>query len=115
MEPQTLSLRRFKCVRRIAKRYSPLDFLSSFVLFSINNEPICVKEALNSKEGKIWKKDMVEEVEASYINEAWVFVEFLDGSKYIGSKWEFKKKPNIVGKAKKYKARLVAKGYSSVK
>ena len=37
-----------------------------------------------------------------------------NGRKHVVGKWVFKKKLNIVGKAKKYKAQLVEKGYSQV-
>ena len=112
MEPQTPILRRSDYVRRRVERYSPLDFRSSFVLSTINDEPRFVKESVNFEEGKLWKKAMVEEMEALDKNEAWDLVELPDGRKPIGSKWVFKKKLNAVGKAEKYKARLVAKGYS---
>ena len=47
-------------------------------------------------------------------NEAWDLVELLTRRNLIGSKWVFKKKLNVEGKAEKYKSRLVAKGYSQV-
>ena len=86
MKPQTPSLRRFDHVRGLLEKYSPLDFHSSFVLFCINDEPRFVKEIVNFEEGKIWKKAMVEEMEALDL------VESLDGRKPIGSKLVFKKK-----------------------
>jgi hypothetical protein len=50
--------------------------------------PRTVREAVNSEDSKLWKKAMVEEMDALDKNEAWDIVE--------------------------YKARLVAKGYSQV-
>ena len=41
-----------------------------FVLYAINGEPRFVKEAVNSKEGKLYKKAMVEEMEALDKNES---------------------------------------------
>ena len=63
---------------------------------------------------KLWKKAMVEEMEAFDKNEAWDSVELPDGRKLVGSKWVSKKKLNAAGNVKKYKARLVAKEYSQV-
>ena len=67
---------------------------------------------MNSKDSKLRKKAMVEEMDALDKNEAWDIVEFPDGRKYVGRKWLFKKKFNEEGKVEKYKARLVEKGYS---
>jgi hypothetical protein len=61
---------------------------------------------------KLWKKSMVEEMEALDKNEAWDLVESSTGRNPIGSKWVFKKKSNVQGKVEKYKARLIEKGYS---
>jgi hypothetical protein len=71
-------------------------------------------EAVNLEDSKLWKKAMVEEMDALDKNEAWDIVEFPSRRKYVGSKWLFKKKFNAQGKVEKYKARLVAKGYSQV-
>jgi hypothetical protein len=67
---------------------------------------------VNSEDSKLWKKAMVEEMDALDKNEAWDIVEFPTGRKSVGSKWLFKKKFNAEGKVEKYKARLVEKGYS---
>ena len=94
MEQDAPTLRRFDRVRRPVERYSPSIFHSVSILYAINDEPRFVKEAVNSKEGKVWKKDTVEEMEPLDKNEAWDLVELLDGRKPIGSKWVFKKKRN---------------------
>ena len=73
-----------------------------------------MKEAVDSKDGKLWKEAMVDEMASLHKNEAWDLVELPAGRKPIGSKWVFKKKTNAEGKVEKYKARLVAKGYSQV-
>jgi hypothetical protein len=70
---------------------------------------------MNSVDSKLWKKAMVEEMDALDKNEEWDLVEFPVGKKSVGSKCLFKKKFNVEGKVEKYKARLVAKGYSQVK
>jgi hypothetical protein len=67
---------------------------------------------MNSKDSKLWKKAMVEEMDAIDNNEAWDIVEFPYGRKSIGRKWLFKKKFNAEGKVEKYKDGLVEKGYS---
>jgi hypothetical protein len=69
---------------------------------------------VNSEDSKLWKKAMVEEMDALDKNEAWDIVELSAGRKYVGTKWFFKKKFNAEVKVEKYKARLVAKGYSQV-
>ena len=69
---------------------------------------------MDSEDGKLWKKAMVEEMIALYKNEAWYLVELLNGINPIGSKWVFKKKLDAEGKVEKYKGWLVAKGYSQV-
>ena len=107
-------MRRSDHVRRPVKRYSQPYFHSTFVVSIIKDEPRSVKEAVSSKECKLWKKAMVKEMEALEKNESWDLVEFPDGRKPIGSKWEFKKKLNATGKVEKYKAQLVAKGYFQV-
>ena len=64
VEPQTPTLRRYDRVRRLAERYSPSNFHYAFVLSAINDEPRSVKETVNFEEGKLWKKAMIEEMEA---------------------------------------------------
>jgi hypothetical protein len=67
---------------------------------------------VNLEDSKLWKKAMVEEMDALDKNEAWDLIEFPIGRKYVGSKWLFKNKLNAEGKVDKYKSQLVAKGYS---
>jgi hypothetical protein len=100
--------------RRQPERYSPPDFRSNFSLSITDDDPRTVREAVNSEDSKLWKKAMVEEMDALDKNEAWDIVELPTGRKSVGSKWLFKKKFNAQGKVEKYKARLVAKGYSQV-
>jgi hypothetical protein len=100
--------------KRKPERYSPPDFRSNFALSITDDDPRTVREAVNSEDSKLWKKAMVEEMDALDKNEAWDIVELPAGRKYVGRKWLFKKKFNAQGKVEKYKARLVAKGYSQV-
>jgi hypothetical protein len=69
---------------------------------------------VNLEDSKLWKKAMVEEMDALDKNEAWDLVELPTGRKVIDNKWVFKKKMNVEGKVEKYKAQLVEKGYSQV-
>ena len=64
MDLQTLALRRLDRERRPIDRYSPPNFHFAFVLSVVSDEPRLVKEAVNSKECKLWKNAMVEEMEA---------------------------------------------------
>jgi hypothetical protein len=113
-EPHTPVLTRSVRERRKPERYSPLDFCYNFSLSIIDDDPRTVREVVNSKASKLWKKAMVEEMDALDNNEAWDIVEFPAGRKFASRKWLFKKKFNAKGKVEKYKARLVAKGYSQV-
>ena len=107
-------MRRSDRVRRQVERYSPPDFCSNFVLSITDDDPRTAKEAMDSEDSKLWKKAMVEEMDALDKNEAWDLVEFPRGRNPIGSKWVFKKKLNIIGKVEKYKASMVANGYSHI-
>ena len=100
--------------KRKPKRYSPPNFHSNFSLSITNDDPKTVREAVNSEDSKLWKKAMVEEMDALDKNEAWDIVDLPSGRKSVGSKWLFKKKFNAEGKVEKYKAWLVENGYSQV-
>jgi hypothetical protein len=113
-EPHTPVLRRSVRDKRKPERYSPPNFHSNFSLSITDDDPRTVREAVNLEDSKLWKKAMVEEMDALDKNEAWDIVELPAGRKYVGRKWLFKKKFNAQGKVEKYKARLVAKGYSPV-
>jgi len=113
-EPQTPAMRRPVQERRQPKRYSPSSFCSNFSLSVTDDDPITVKEVVDSEDGKLWKDAMVDEMASLQKNEAWDLVELSAGRKPIGIKWVFKKKTNAEGKVEKYKAWLVAKGYSQV-
>jgi hypothetical protein len=111
-EPHTPVLRRLVRERRQPERYSPPDFRSNIALSITDDDLRTVREAGNSEDSKLWKKAMVEEMDALDKNEAWDIVELPAGRKSIGRKWLLKKNFNAEGKVEKYKARLVAKGYS---
>jgi hypothetical protein len=94
------------------KRYTPPNFCSNFALSITDDDPRTVRETVDSKDGKLWKNAMDEEMAALDKNEAWDLVEFPTGRNPIGNKWVFKNKLDTEGKVEKYKDRLVAKGYS---
>jgi hypothetical protein len=51
-----------------------------------NDDPRTVREEVDSEDGKLGKKAMVEEMEALEKNESGDLVEFLSGIKSIGNK-----------------------------
>jgi hypothetical protein len=83
-EPHTPVLRRSVRDRRQPERYSPLDFRSNFALSITDDDPRTVREAVNSEDSKLWKKAMVEEMDALDKNEAWDIVELPAGRKSVG-------------------------------
>jgi hypothetical protein len=73
-EPHTPILRRSMRNKRQLERYSPPDFCSNFFLSITNDDPKTVREVVNSEDSKLWKKAMVEEMDAFDKNEAWDIV-----------------------------------------
>jgi hypothetical protein len=82
-EPHTPVLRRSVRDKRQPERYSPLDFRSNFSLSITDDDPRTVREAVNSEDSKLWKKAMVEEMDALDKNEAWDIVELPAGRKLL--------------------------------
>eukprot|EP00253_Pinus_taeda_P034009 PITA_34009 len=111
-EPKTLAVKRSVRERRQPNKYIPSAFYSNFYLSITNDDPITMREAVDSEDGKLWKKVMVDEMAYFHKNEAWNLVDLSAGRKPIGIEWVFKKKMNAEGKVEKCKARLVAKAYS---
>jgi hypothetical protein len=100
-EPHTPVLRRSVRDKRQTERYNPPDFCSKFSLSITDDDPKTVREEVNSEDSKLWKKAMVEEMDALDKNEAWDIFELPVGRKSIGRKWLFKKKFNAQGKVEK--------------
>jgi hypothetical protein len=67
---------------------------------------------VGSKDSKLQKKAMVEEMDAFDKIEAWDLVKLPARRNYIGNNCVFKKKLNVEGKVEKYKSPLIAKGFS---
>jgi hypothetical protein len=84
--------------RRKLERYIPHDFFSNFSLHIIDDDPRIFRKEVNSDNSKLWKKSMVEEMDALDKNKTWDLVEFPTRIKAIGRKWVFKKKLNAEGK-----------------
>jgi transposase InsO family protein len=93
-EPHTPVLRRSVRDKRQLERYSPPDFRSKFALSITDDDPRTVREVVNSEDSTLWKKAMIEEMDALDNNEKWDIVDLPVGRKSIGSKWLFKKKFN---------------------
>jgi hypothetical protein len=100
-EPHTPVLRRLVRDRRQPERYSPPNFRSNFSLSITDDDPRTIREEMNSEDSKLWKKAMVEEMDALDKNEEWDIVELPAGRKSVGSKWLFKKNFNAQGKVEK--------------
>eukprot|EP00253_Pinus_taeda_P034303 PITA_34303 len=100
-EPQTPSVRISVRERRQPERYSPFALCLNFALSITDGDPRTMKEAVDSKDGKLWKEVMVDEMASLHKNEAWDLVELSARRKPIGSKWVFKKKTNAEGKVEK--------------
>ena len=71
------------------------------------------KEAMESKDWRLWNAASDEEMESLKKNHTWDYVERPKDHKVIGCKWIHKLKPGILGVEKpRHKSRLVAKGYA---
>ena len=78
-EPETPVVRRLARERRQPERYSPFALCSNFSLTITDDDPITVREVVDSEDGKLWKEAMVDEMESLQKNEAWDLVELLAG------------------------------------
>eukprot|EP00253_Pinus_taeda_P034260 PITA_34260 len=74
-EPQTPGVRRSIRERRQPERYSPSAFCPNFALSITDDDPRTVKETVDSKDGKLWKEAMVDEMASLHRIEAWDLVE----------------------------------------
>ena len=97
-------MRRSVQERRLLEIYTPSDFHSNFTFSITDDDPRNVREPVDSEDGKLWRKAMVEEMTSLDNNEAWDLVDFLTRRNPIVSKWVFKKNLNAEGKVEKYKA-----------
>ena len=72
--------------RRKPKRYSTIDLHSNFSLSIIDDDPRTVRETVNSEDSKLWKKDMVKEMDSLDKNEAWDIFDLPVGRKSVDSR-----------------------------
>ena len=87
-------MRRSSQERRQSERYFPLDFISHFAFSITDDDLINVKEVVDSEDSDLWKKAIVEEMDALDKNEAWNLVQLPAGRKDIVRKWLFKNNLN---------------------
>ena len=59
---------------------------SNFDLYIIDDDPRTIREAMDLEDSKLWKKPVVEEMNALDKIETWDLVEFLSRRNPIGSK-----------------------------
>jgi hypothetical protein len=79
-------LRRSKRVR-VAKDYGP-----DFSVYSLEEDPTSLQEALSSMDADLWQEAINDEMESLETNRTWHLVELPPGCKPIGCKWILKKK-----------------------
>jgi hypothetical protein len=72
--------------RRQLQRYTPYDFRSNFPLSITDDDPRTIRETVDSKDGKLYKKAMDEEMESLDKNEAWDLVDLQTGINPNGNK-----------------------------
>lgn len=87
--------------------------IQDVALYTLNNEPLTINDARESKDWKHWEQAMKEEISALERNETWT-LDCPNGIKPIKNKWVYKLKLKPDGQIDRYKARLVAKGYTQV-
>lgn len=90
-----------------------LEGAGDLALISLNNEPNSINEARTRADWSLWKKAIMEELEALMRLEVFELIAPETGVKPIKNRWVFKLKNNTDGTIR-YKARLVAKGYLQV-
>jgi len=83
-------------------------------MFSLEGEPLTVKDALQGSESEKWKAGMDKEMESLKKNGTWTLVDRPEGVNTVKNKWVFKKKLLSDGNVGESKTRLVARGYSQV-
>lgn len=70
-------------------------------------KPVTYEEAVTSEKSELWKKAMMEELEALDRNKTWTLVKLPEGVT-LGNKWVYKIKRKANRDAERYKAQLVA-------
>ena len=83
-----------------------------FDIGMFENDPVNIKQAVESSNSQMWINAMNEEMKSMYDNDVWDIVPLPKDKKPVGCKWIFKTKRDSKGNVEKYKARLVAKGFT---
>ena len=95
-------------VRRQPDRYMFLGESYDMIL----DEAVNYNEALQDKDGELWKKAMKSKIESMYSNQVWNLVKSPKGIKPIECKWIYNKKRGEDGKVETFKVRIVVKGFT---
>ena len=112
---ENTSIRRSSRTRKEPERYLwNLEGAEVLVVDDSNDAPTNYKSAISDLESSKWLEAMNAEMQSMRDNQVWDLVELPPDSRAIGSKWLFKRKPDMHGKIHTYKARLVAKGYTQI-
>ncbi|KAK1424219.1 hypothetical protein QVD17_19540 [Tagetes erecta] len=112
---ENTSIRRSSRTRKEPERYLwNLEGAEVLVVADSNDAPANYKSAISDLESEKWREAMNAEMQSMRENQVWDLVELPPESRAIGSKWLFKRKPDMHGKVHTYKARLVAKGYTQI-
>lgn len=114
VEQQNPSLRRFGRVRKELESYTPPNFQSTFVLYTIGDEPKSVGKEINSIDSKLCPKSMKEKMDYFHKNETWYLFKLPDGRKHVDCKWMLMQNLNATNQSRRYKAQLAVKGYSQI-
>jgi Reverse transcriptase (RNA-dependent DNA polymerase) len=85
---------------------------NKFNIGMMEDDPITLRQALESMISHKLIKAMDEEITSMYDNIVRDIVPLPEGVKHIGCKWIFKTKKDSEGNVKRYKARLVVKGFT---
>ena len=111
---ETVPLRRSTRERRSAISKDYVAFLQEheFDIGMMEDDPLSLRQALESVNSQKWIEAMNEEMKSMYDNKVWDIVPLPEGVKPVGCKWIFKTKRDSEGNVERYKARLVAKGFT---
>ena len=111
-EPRGIELSEPNVEPRKSKRArTAKDFGSDFHIYTLEQDPTTLQEALSSLDANLWQEAINDEMDSLESNKTWHLVDLPPSCKTIGCKWILKKKLKPDGSIEKYKARLVAKGY----
>ncbi|KAK1413623.1 hypothetical protein QVD17_35399 [Tagetes erecta] len=112
---ENTGIRRSRRTRKEPERYlRNLEGAEVLVVADSDDAPANYKSAISNLKSAKWLEAINAEMQSMRENQVWNLVELPPESRAIGSKWLFKRKPDMHGKVHTYKARLVAKGYTQI-